>query len=86
MIKKGKKVYCFILLCLGFLLSFDACLADFSSHSSAAEAISPIDLPYMNHDFIVPLEPEQAMSTPTYDPFGTETTYKIKLELCQNGS
>ena len=29
---------------------------------------------------------EQAMATPTYDPFGTKTTYKIKLELWQNGS
>ena len=35
---------------------------------------------------IGPLELEQAMSTPTYDPFGTEITYKRKLELCQNGS
>ena len=27
------------------------------------------------------------MSTPTYDPFGTETTYKSKLFLCKlNGS
>ena len=31
--------------------------------------------------YIVPLEPEQAMYTPTYDPFGTETTYKRKLQL-----
>ena len=29
----------------------------------------------------VPLEPEQAISTPTYDLFGTETTYNRKLEL-----
>ena len=32
---------------------------------------------------IVPLEPKLVMSTPTYDPFGTETTYKSKLFLCQ---
>ena len=25
------------------------------------------------------------MSTPTYDPFDTETTYKSKLFLCQMG-
>ena len=36
--------------------------------------------------YIIPLEPEQAMSIPTYDLFGTETKYKRKLELCQNGS
>ena len=36
-------------------------------------------------DHIVPLEPELAMSTPIYDPFGTETTYKSKLFLCQMG-
>ena len=36
---------------------------------------------------IVPLEPEPVMSTPTYDPFVTETTkaYKSKLFLCQMG-
>ena len=39
----------------------------------------------MLQDHIVPLEPELAMSTPTYDPFGTETTYKSKLFLCQMG-
>ena len=33
--------------------------------------------------YIAPLVPELAMSAPTYDPFGTETTYKIKLFLCQ---
>ena len=33
-----------------------------------------------------PLEPEQAMSTATYGPFGTETTYKRKFKLIQNGS
>ena len=34
---------------------------------------------------IVPLEPELVMSTPTYDPFGTEKAYKKKLFLCQMG-
>ena len=34
---------------------------------------------------IVLLEPELVMSTPTYDPFGTETTYKSKLFLCEVG-
>ena len=29
--------------------------------------------------YIIPLEPELVISTPTYDPFGTETTYKSKL-------
>ena len=36
------------------------------------------------HNFI-PLEPELVISTPTYDPFGTETTYKSKLFLYQMG-
>ena len=35
--------------------------------------------------YIIPVEPELAMSTPTYDPFGTEPTYKSKLFLCQMG-
>ena len=35
--------------------------------------------------YIVPLEPALVTSTPTYDPFGTETTYKSKLFLCQMG-
>ena len=38
-----------------------------------------------NRSHIVPLESEQVMSTPTYDPVGTETTYKSKLFLCQMG-
>ena len=33
-------------------------------------------------DDIVPLEPELVMSIPTYDPFGTETTYKKKSCFC----
>ena len=32
-----------------------------------------------------PLEPEPPMPTPTYDPFGTQPTYKSKLFLCQMG-
>ena len=40
---------------------------------------------YIERDHIVPLEPELVMSTPTYDPLGTETTYKSKLFLCQMG-
>ena len=35
--------------------------------------------------YIVSLKPELAMSTPTYDPFGTEQHTKFKLELCQKG-
>ena len=31
----------------------------------------------LNPEYIVPLEPELVMSTPTYDPLGTETTYKV---------
>ena len=40
---------------------------------------------FIERDHIVPLEPELVMSTPTYDPLGTETTYKSKLFLCQMG-
>ena len=36
-------------------------------------------------EYIVSLEPEMAMSTPTYDPFGSEPPYKSKLFLCQMG-
>ena len=32
-----------------------------------------------------PLKPELVMSTPTYDPLGTETTYKSMMFLCQMG-
>ena len=34
---------------------------------------------------IITLAPELAMSTPTYDPFGTGPTYKSRLFLCQMG-
>ena len=37
------------------------------------------------YDISCPLESELLMSTPTYDPFGTETTYNSKLFLCQMG-
>ena len=36
----------------------------------------------MQQVYIVPLEPELVVSTPTYDPFSTETTYKSKLSIC----
>ena len=41
---------------------------------------APAYSPALAVQHIVPLEPEPAMSTPTYDPFGTETTYKKKVE------
>ena len=39
----------------------------------------------MVQEHIVPLLDPELMSTPTYDPFGTETTCKSKLFLCQIG-
>ena len=41
--------------------------------------------PALTKVHIVPLEQEAVMSTPTYDPFGTEATYKSKLFVCQMG-
>ena len=35
--------------------------------------------------YIIPLKPEPAMSTSTYDPIGTELIYKSKLFLCKMG-